>query len=185
MTSPTLSLALDWDDHRIHLIQGEFYVTGNDAVVLTTTLGSCVAACMRDPVAQIGGMNHFLLPEGDGAQGREAHKYGAYAMELLVNGLLRAGARRERLQAHLFGGARLSGRLVDVGAKNVAFAEGFLKREGIAIGRSSVRGNQARRVQFWPATGRLRQLLLEKYDQSIIEAERTPRKPDYGAVELF
>ncbi|HVY02664.1 MAG TPA: chemotaxis protein CheD [Caulobacterales bacterium] len=185
MNAAALAPPSEPGEERIHLIQGDYHVTGAPNVMLTTTLGSCVAACLRDPIANIGGMNHFLLPEGEGAQGREAQKYGAYAMELLVNGLLRAGARRERLQANLFGGARLSARLVDVGGKNVAFAEAFLRREGIAMGRSSVRGAQARRVQFWPATGRLRQLLLTKYDSALIEAERAAAKPDYGAVELF
>ena len=171
---------------RIHLIQGEYFVTGDPDLVLTTTLGSCVAACIRDPTARIGGMNHFLLPEGEGAVGAEAQKYGAYAMELLVNGLLRAGAVRARLEAKLFGGARLSAKLVDVGGKNVAFAEGFLRREGIALGRGSVRGTQARRVQFWPASGRVRQLALVKYEENILQAEAAAPKPDaYGAVELF
>lgn len=172
---------------RIHLIQGEYHVTDDCDVVLTTTLGSCVAACLRDPIAGIGGMNHFLLPEGDGMRGPEALRYGAYAMELLVNGLLREGAKRERLRAKLFGGARLSERLVDVGGKNVAFAESFLRREGITLARGSVRGANARRVQFWPARGRVRQLLLPKNEAAMVEAERAApaAADDYGAVELF
>jgi hypothetical protein len=75
--------------------------------MLTTVLGSCVAACLRDPVAGVGGMNHFLLPDGAGAGTDAGRRYGAYAMELLINELIKAGARRERLEAKLFGGGRM------------------------------------------------------------------------------
>jgi chemotaxis protein CheD len=172
---------------RVHLIQGEHYVTNDPGIILTTTLGSCVAACMRDADAGVGGMNHFLLPDGDNAVGPEAQRYGAYAMELLVNGLLRAGARRERLEVKLFGGARLTDRLVDVGAKNVLFAERFLAREGIAMARGSVRGPKARRLQFWPVSGRVRQLYLDKFDDVIgeIDRARSIGEADFGRVELF
>lgn len=175
------------DAKRMHLIQGEYHVSDDLELVMTTTLGSCVAACLRDPIAGVGGMNHFLLPEGDDVRGPEALKYGAFAMELLVNGLLRAGAKRERLQAKLFGGARMSERLVDVGGKNVAFAESFLRREGITLGRGSVRGANARRVQFWPVSGRVRQLVLPKTEIVVVETQRSPAAPMEagGEVELF
>ena len=101
------------------MIQGEFCVTDDPNVMLTTILGSCVAACMRDPVAQVGGMNHFLLPGvDDRSKNREAESYGVHLMELLVNDLLRHGARRDRLEAKLFGGAATMQGLCDVGALN-------------------------------------------------------------------
>ena len=86
---------------RLHVGQGEHLITGDPEVMLTTILGSCVAMCLRDPVARIGGMNHFLLPSGrmDGAD--EGRRYGAYAMEVLINGVLSAGGRRDRLEAKL------------------------------------------------------------------------------------
>lgn len=171
---------------RIHLIQGDCRVSRDPHTVLTTTLGSCVSACMRDPEAGVGGMNHFLLPEGDDVQGREAIRYGAHAMELLVNALLRLGARREQLQAKLFGGARLSENLVDVGGKNAAFAEQYLKREGITYLGGSVRGFLARRIQFWPATGRVRQMALARAPQALGRRAQAPFPPANGGdVELF
>ena len=92
----------------IHLIQGEWRVGDGEDVALTTVLGSCVAACLHDPLARIGGMNHFLLPGDDQSfNPRDAERYGVYLMELLVNGLMQLGARRDRLQAKLFGGPPL------------------------------------------------------------------------------
>ena len=171
----------------LHVIQGEFRISRDVNVVLATTLGSCVAACLRDAIAGVGGMNHFLLPQGDGFEGPFAQRYGAYAMELLINALLRSGARRERLEVKLFGGARLSDSLPDVGAQNIVFAERFLEREGIALGRGCVGGRHARRLQFWPATGRVRQLALPSADHDIIGREAIVHAPrrDLGRVEFF
>lgn len=171
--------------NRIHIIQGDCYVTDEPDTVLTTVLGSCVAACMRDPVLGIGGMNHFLLP-GDGET--EGLRYGVQSMELLVNGLLRRGARRERIEAKLFGGARLIDGLTDVGSQNAAFAERFLRDEGIQNLGGSLRGDHARRVQFWPVSGRARQVRLEAGGVSIFSQERVRKpspEPDCGGLELF
>jgi chemotaxis protein CheD len=175
------------DERRIHIVRGQYLVTHDPNVMLTTTLGSCVAACLRDPLAGVGGMNHFLLPEGDGADGPDAFRYGAYAMELLLNGLFAQGARRERLCAKLFGGARLADRFYDIGGQNIAFAREFLQREGIGLDGGSVRGRHARRIQYWPISGRARQLTLVRGEDAIFAAETAPRKPapDWGAVELF
>jgi chemotaxis protein CheD len=174
-------------ERRIHIVQGQYHVTGDPHVMLTTTLGSCVAACLRDPLAGVGGMNHFLLPEGDGADGPDAFRYGAHAMELLLNGLFAQGARRERLCAKLFGGARLADRFCDIGGQNITFARQFLDREGIGLDGGSVRGRHARRIQYWPVSGRARQLQLVRGEQAIFAAETAPRAPaaDWGTVELF
>lgn len=175
-------------ERRVHIVQGEFHVSGDPGVVLTTILGSCVAACLRDPVARLGGMNHFLLPgEGGEGEARDAMRYGVHAMELLVNGLLRAGARRDRLEAKLFGGARMLKGLTDVGRQNADFAERFLRQERIALSGASLRGERGRRVQFWPHGGRTRQMLLEGDDAAVFATERRvePAPSDVGAVELF
>jgi len=142
---------------------------------------------MRDPITCVGGMNHFLLPHGEDGAAKEALRYGAYAMELLINALLRAGARRDRLEAKLFGGGRLTESLPDIGRQNIEFAERFLAHEGIAMNLGSIGGRHARRLQFWPASGRVRQLALNARDDAVFETER--RKPlparDAGTIELF
>ena len=170
----------------MNLVQGDYHVTGDPHAVLATLLGSCVAACMRDPEAGVGGMNHFLLPCSDGFGERDTMRYGVHAMELLVNGLLQMGARRDRLEAHLFGGARMSERLADIGGTNADFAVEFLRREGIAHVGGSLRGLRARRIQFWPTSGRVRQLLLSQHVDPLQEARRAvPALESAGQVDLF
>jgi chemotaxis protein CheD len=181
-------------ERRVNIVQGEQHVDNDPATVLTTLLGSCVAACLWDPKASVGGMNHFLLP-GDRASAKadmpasEAMRYGVHSMELLVNGLLRKGAQRERLQAKLFGGARMIKGLTDVGELNAAFAERFLKAENIAIVGGSLRGETGRRIQFWPASGRARQILMGREVEAVFLAERRapPPRPVVATsdVELF
>ena len=175
-------------ERRLHVIRGEHFVSSDPAVVLATVPGSCVAACIRDPEAGVGGMNHFLLP-GASENRRVAISHGVHAMELLVNDLLRHGARRDRLEAKLFGGARMLEGLTDVGDQNAAFAERFLRDEGIVCLGGSLRGEHARRVQFWPESGRGRQLLLG-VKADVFDSERTPVVApvvvqDGGALELF
>jgi len=170
---------------KIHVIQGEFHVSGDPDVMLTTVLGSCVAACLHDPVARVGGMNHFLLADNAGQRGdEEAVRYGAYAMEMLINGLLKLGASRGRLQAKLFGGARMFNGLSDVGAANARFARQFLIDEGITLIGDSLGGTVARRVEFWPTTGRARQRLNGAAEPPP-PAPRRPIPADLGEVELF
>lgn len=144
-----------------NVIQGSFEVGDRSEDVLMTLLGSCVATCLHDPVAGVGGLNHFLLPEG---QGNEANsqKYGLNLMELLINALLKKGARRERMEAKLFGGAEITLGLTKAGASNAEFARRFLQHEGIRCVSESLGGNQARKLRFWPATGKAQQMLLSR-----------------------
>jgi chemotaxis protein CheD len=178
---------------RLHVVQGEYAVTEDPTVMMGTILGSCVAACIRDPKAGVGGMNHFLLP-GDKAGaaaggGPQALRYGVQSMELLLNALYRLGAQRERLEVKLFGGARVIDGLSDVGQQNAAFAERFLQAEGIALMGGSLRGEQARRIQFWPVSGRVRQMALVDPGRQVFEAERAKPMPTSaasdGELELF
>jgi chemotaxis protein CheD len=179
---------------RIHVVQGQQHVESDPNAMLTTILGSCIAACLWDPVRGIGGMNHFLLPgeenqtQDPGSTGSSA-RYGVHAMELLVNALLRRGARRESLQAKLFGGARMIRGLTDIGEMNATFAERFLQAEGIPVAGGSLRGNQGRRIQFWPVGGRARQVLLRPDTLTVFQTEyqaAAPKAPaQTGAVELF
>jgi chemotaxis protein CheD len=171
---------------RVHVIQGECRISADPQVLLTTTLGSCIAACIHDPVARVGGMNHFLLPEGDGVSGPMASRYGAYAMESLINELLKAGAVRRRLEAKLFGGGRLTDSSIDIGQKNAAFATAFLSREGVEEAPGSLGGEYARRIQFWPHSGRVRQLTLARRSEAVpVRPERLRRLDTHGGLELF
>lgn len=170
----------------INVVQGEFSISAKPDIVLTTVLGSCIAVCMFDPQRRIGGMNHFLLPSRDGGHGANV-RYGAHAMELLINGLLREGAERGHLQAKMFGGASMMGNLRDIGASNAAFARHFLADEGIPCLAESVGGSSARRIRFWPTDGRVKQLLVSG-DAVALPAERPapmPRSRPADEITLF
>lgn len=171
-------------EKRIHVGQGDHHVTSDPTVMLTTILGSCVAMCLRDPATGVGGMNHFLLPEGAGAGTDAGRRYGAYAMELLINDVLKTGARRDRLEAKLFGGGRMFDSLRDVGVANADFAERFLRDEGIPVVGGSLRGSGGRRLHYWPVTGRA---LQRAVTDGHVPAEAAPRVQPVasGAVELF
>ena len=167
------------------VIQGSHEVASGQDVVMSTLLGSCVAACLWDEGAQVGGMNHFLLPAARaGSASGETLSRGVHAMELLINALLKAGARRDRLEAKLFGGASIRAGLTDVGEQNAAFAERFLRDEGVPLRGGSLRGARGRRLQFWPMSGRARQSLmaLEAAPAALAPA---PAPAWSGELELF
>lgn len=164
----------------VHVIQGDHRISGDPDAVLTTVLGSCVAACLHDPVRRIGGMNHFLLPDMPGAHDI---RFASAAMEQLVNSLLKLGGRRDRLTAKLFGGARMIAGLPDIGQRNGEAALAFLRGEGIAVSAQSLGGRHARRVRFWPESGRAQQMLL--VDARDVQANPRPPDPGGGTIELF
>ncbi len=170
-------------ERRINIVQGEFKVSDEPGVVLTTLLGSCVAACIRDPIAGVGGMNHFLLP-GDVGTSTDSERLGVHLMELLLNGLMRQGAQRDRLEAKVFGGARMMAGLSDIGKKNAEFAKRFLAYEGVKIVGGDVGGMQGRRIQFWPVSGRA----LQSYISQVVEIappKAPPLRASVGDVDLF
>ncbi|WP_165916090.1 chemotaxis protein CheD [Aminobacter aminovorans] len=168
-------------------MRGEYHVVDREDVVLTTILGSCVAACIRDPFARTGGMNHFLLPGNNGRSSLDAQSYGVHLMELLVNGLLQRGAHRHRLEAKLFGGGRTIEGLSDIGAMNGEFAETFLRNEGISIVGGDLGGDRGRRVEYWPLSGRARQVMLsgDKGFVAPVQPKQPPVAPAGGSVEFF
>ena len=157
---------------HVQLTLGDTYVTADPEEVLTTILGSCISACIRDSSAGIGGMNHFLLPDGNSGD-RAARCYGINAMELLINDILKHGGDRRRLEAKLFGGANVVAALTDVGSRNIAFARQFLNDEGISIVGGEVGGDLARRIQFAPASGRARQAVVKGAEPRLVEEELT------------
>lgn len=163
-----------------HIAQGEFAVGSDSSTSISTILGSCVATCLYDVSAQIGGMNHFLLPDSGGANMNSA-RYGVNAMELLINALIKKGASRSRLKAKVFGGGRMIAGLTDIGQKNAEFVLDFLRREAIDCVGQSLGGTQARRIEFWPTSGRARQRLL---GEARVE-ETVPVQSGGNGVELF
>lgn len=164
---------------NITVVQGEIEVSNDNNVTLTTILGSCISVCMWDKQAGIGGMNHFLLAEGGGAN---AIKYGAYAMEMLINKMLRAGANRSKFQSKVFGGASVSNLVNDIGQRNGEFALDFLSNEGIPCLAESIGGNKARRVRFHPATGSVKLLFVQPADVAPIRTASPKPKAD---ITLF
>ncbi|AJE46893.1 chemotaxis protein CheD [Celeribacter indicus] len=165
---------------RTYIAQGEYAISGQEDAVISTLLGSCVATCLWDPVARIGGMNHFLLPEGP-PSGTVVSSFGANAMELLINALARSGAARGRLRAKVFGGAEMYKGLTSAGSRNGLFVLSYLFREGIPCDGQSLGGYHARRVEFVPAEGRARQKFVS--DARVVETLPVPAKtPD---VEFF
>jgi chemotaxis protein CheD len=174
---------------HVQLTLGDTYVTTNGDELLTTILGSCIATCIRDPVAGVGGMNHFLLPDSKGGD-REARCYGVNAMELLINDILKHGGERSRLQAKLFGGANVVSALRDVGTRNAQFARKFLSDEGIPVLGGDTGGSFARRIQFMPVSGRARQAVVRGAEMTLVERELVAlhskvRKPAAEDVEFF
>lgn len=159
------------------VLQGEFRVAAKPDTVFTTVLGSCVATCICDPVSGIGGMNHFLLP-GQGQRDQASLRYGVNAMELMINALLKKGAHRDRLEAKLFGGARMLEGLSNIGASNAEFALWFLQVEGIRCVGKSLGGEQARKVRYWPHSGQAQQQFVNAARDPLVAAppERAPRR---------
>ncbi len=177
------------------ILPGEYYVTGRD-MLLVTVLGSCVAACIRDPLTGIGGMNHFMLPEGGGDQHdmlSSSARYGSYAMEVLVNQLVKLGANRGRLEAKVFGGAAvLRGfTTVNVGAMNSEFVLDYLHTERIRVQAEDLQGLFPRKIYYFPNSGRVMVRKLKSvHNNTIIDREkdygqRLKAVPIAGEVELF
>lgn len=159
-----------WGSKSITVIQGDYSVSADPEVMMTTILGSCVAVCLFDPRNAVGGMNHFLLANSTQAKSDDL-KYGVNAMELLINRMLGAGAQRANLQAKVFGGARMTEHAGGIGTTNAAFAQDFLEKEGIPQVSRSLGGDKARRVQFVPTTGAARQMQVagEMPDERVIK----------------
>lgn len=175
----------------IRLLPAEFRSSG-EALALVTLLGSCVAACLYDPLLRVGGMNHFMLPDCDGTAGDGSARYGAHAMELLVNDLLKRGARRTRLLAKVFGGGNvLRGFQDPIGSRNARFVLDYLGAERIPVVAQDLGDIHPRKVAFFVQTGRtlVRRLPAtrerELADIERAYRERLARAPASGSVELF
>lgn len=139
--------------NAVKVLPGEYFV-GRERLTIVTVLGSCIAACLWDSRACVGGMNHFMLPEGE--SGDTSGRYGSYAMELLINEMMKLGARRETLQAKIFGGGQVMHNFttLNVGERNTRFVQNYLATERIPIVSEDVLDIHPRKVVFFPVTGK-------------------------------
>jgi chemotaxis protein CheD len=190
---PALYYDRSFERDAAKILPGECYVTSLD-MVLVTVLGSCVAACLRDPAAHLGGMNHFMLPDTtkDESIVSQPTRYGIYAMELLINDILRRGGRRDRLEAKVVGGANvLKGfGAGTVGERNASFVMRFLKTEGIRVTGHDLLSLYPRKVYYFPVSGRLlvKELRTLKNDTIVIREQQYRQKianEGSGKVVLF
>jgi chemotaxis protein CheD len=184
-----------FDIEAVKILPGEYFVTPRDMLIVTV-LGSCISVCLRDSSTGIGGMNHFMLP-GEKVDSSNlvsgSARYGTYAMEVLINHLLKLGALRRRLEAKVFGGGAVISNMIttNIGERNVAFVLDYLRTEGIPVVASDLLDVYPRKVYFFPRSGRV---LLKKI-KSIHNATIIDREAEYsrrihtarveGGIELF
>ncbi len=175
----------------VKVLPGEYFVSSDDLVIMTV-LGSCIAACIWDNKMRIGGMNHFMLPDGDGADG--SGRYGSYAMELLLNEMIKLGARRETMQAKVFGGGAVMAGFttMNVGERNTKFVLDYLATERIPVVSQDVLDIHPRKVCFFPVTGKaLVKRLAHSHPESLAVEERrgnaalVAKSTAGGSVDLF
>lgn len=170
---------------RINLVQGDHLAVRDPGVLLSTLLGSCIAVCLHDGTAKVGGMNHFLLGQPDAdhqVASADLQRYGLHAMELLINAMMQQGAMRHRLRAHIYGGATMVAGLGRIGDANAEFARRFVETEGIAIGHIDVGGRRARKVEFLAHEGKARATVVT----DPVSVQRPQPLPVVGGeLELF
>lgn len=178
----------------VKVFPGEFHVSRQADEMLLTVLGSCVSACIRDPLAGIGGMNHFMLPQHkSGAWGTDlkSTRFGNFAMEKLINELLKAGCKRERLEIKVFGGGNVTDSANAVGSDNSDFVMQYLAAEGLSCAAQDLGGTLPRRIQYYPSTGRVVRRLLGNNERFAVDreedayAKRLQGQQPSGDIELF
>lgn len=177
--------------NAVKVLPGEYFVS-NENIVIMTVLGSCIAACLWDSRMHVGGMNHFMLPDGDSldASGR----YGSYAMELLINEMLKLGARRETMQAKIFGGAQVMHNFttMNVGERNTNFVVNYLRAERIPVISEDVLDIYPRKVCYFPATGKaMVKRLAHAHPEKLVAQDKrgnaatVAQATSGGSVDLF
>jgi chemotaxis protein CheD len=179
-------------NEAVKVLPGEFFVADEDLLVMTT-LGSCIAACLWDREKRVGGMNHFLLPEGNGKDG-DSGRYGSFAMDLLIGEMVKRGATRSTMEAKVFGGgAVISGmNTINVGERNTAFVLDYLRTERITVVSKDVMDIYPRKVCFLPASGKAMVKRLASANTEALAAQEraaatrvAPVTSSGGSVDLF
>lgn len=178
----------------VKIFAGDWYVSNSENEMISTILGSCVAACVRDPLIKVGGMNHFLLPGNNMIMDRadsDAARYGVFAMESLINGVLKLGGRKDRLEIKVFGGGNVTNNSAAIGSKNAGFIREFLRKEGFSNFFENLEGEHPRRVHYYPATGKVMMRLLRRREDMVVADEEANyrksiiNKPFINDIELF
>jgi chemotaxis protein CheD len=178
----------------VKVFPGEFYVTRQPDEILVTVLGSCVSACIRDPVLGLGGMNHFMLAKGQsGRWGDELQsaRFGNFAMEKLINELIKAGCSRSRMEIKVFGGGNVIDASTQVGTSNAEFVLKYLEAEGLRCAAEDLGGPYPRRIHYAPSTGRVVRRLLGTSETFAISreereyADRLQSRQPAGEIHLF
>jgi chemotaxis protein CheD len=169
---------------RIPVIQGDCLVTADPNVLYTTVLGSCIAVCMFDSHAKVGGMNHFLLPGSTDLNSKDM-RYGVNSMELLINGVLKLGADRSNLQCKIFGGGEMRKSFTNIGVSNQKFTREFLKAEGFPCVAENLGGTLARKLQFSPCDGKVRHMLIPASESPIEQVGAKGLSGNGPSIELF
>lgn len=176
------------------ILPGQYYVTRNEESIVTV-LGSCISACIRDTKKRIGGMNHFMLPstesEFKNSKMDDGARYGNYAMELLINEILKNGGKREDLQVKIFGGGKIISNMTDVGKRNIEFALSYINTENLSLVAEDTGDIFPRKVYYFPMTGKVKvKRLRSLHNNTILDRETTYMKdlatlPTTGDVDLF
>ena len=164
--------------NSVYITQGEQAVGKEGEMVISTILGSCVSICLWDPVAGVGGMNHLLLPDAVSVEG--GLSAGAVDMDILINKMMPLGAVRPRLRGKLYGGSAMLSTKTSIGSRNAAFGREYLKNEGIPIDEENTGGKNARRLKFWPASGKVELRIVEEAPD-LAPVKKVPKND----VELF
>lgn len=180
------------------ILPGQFYVS-TQGEMISTVLGSCISACIRDKRLGIGGMNHFMLPESTDGKGAwetgavtgASSRYGNWAMEFLINAILKQGGHKTDMEVKLFGGGAVLANMTNVGQRNIDFARSYLEQEGLEVVAQDVGGSYPRKVLYFPDTGSVKMRKLKTQRNDTVERrekayiQSISEKPAAGDVELF
>jgi len=183
------------------ILPGEYYVTRNENEAIVTVLGSCVSACISDRVHGVGGMNHFMLPQDNSDEGSlgnwhandtsSSTRYGNFAMEHLINEILKNGGKRENLELKVFGGGQIMSDAADIGQRNIAFINDYINTEALRLVSEDVADIYPRKVMYYPLSGRARVKKLKSLHNSTVAARENSymsslkQEPETGEVDLF
>lgn len=192
-----------WDKHlkvpAAKILPGQFYVS-NKGEMIVTVLGSCISACIRDPQRKIGGMNHFMLPTTGAGGSSDAwqkdvtslpSRYGEWAMEFLINEILKQGGNKKNLEVKIFGGGKILQNMTDIGERNIRFAKEFLANEGLKIDSQDVGDLCPRKVLYFSDSGKVKLKRLRSIHNDTIQArekayiQEINEEPAAGDIELF